>query len=114
MSNPIGFGASDFVEFTIAVLLAVFALIWNPSLRRHVARLSAKTVPSMLLLFALPIGLRLLLLPNHPVPVPQVYDEFSHLLTADTLLHFRLANPAHPLHQFFCFRAGNKHMPVYV
>lgn len=55
----------------------------------------------MLLLFALPIVLRLLLLPHHPVPAPEIYDEFSHLLLADTLLHGRLANPVHPLHQFF-------------
>ena len=41
------------------------------------------------------------MLPHHPVPSPDVYDEFGHLLVADTLLHFRLANPPHPLHQFF-------------
>jgi hypothetical protein len=55
----------------------------------------------MLLLAALPVVLRLVLLPRHPAPVPDIYDEFSHLLVADTLRHFRLANPAHPLHQFF-------------
>ena len=27
--------------------------------------------------------------------------QFSHLLVADTLLHFRLANPTHAMHQFF-------------
>jgi hypothetical protein len=43
----------------------------------------------------------LVLLPQHPVPVPNVSDEFSHLLAADTLRHFRLANPPHPQHQFF-------------
>ena len=55
----------------------------------------------MLVLFLIPIALRLLLLPHHPVPTPNVYDEFSHLLVADTLLHFRLANPPHPMHRFF-------------
>ena len=55
----------------------------------------------MALLFALPIGLRLILLPHHPVPTPQIYDEFAHLLVADTLSHFRLANAVHPLHRFF-------------
>ena len=55
----------------------------------------------MLLLAVLPIVLRLALLPHHPVPSPDVYDEFGHLLVADTLRHFRLANPPHPLHQFF-------------
>jgi hypothetical protein len=43
----------------------------------------------------------LILLPGHPMPSPDVYDEFSHLLVADTLRHFRLANPPHALPQFF-------------
>jgi hypothetical protein len=55
----------------------------------------------MLLLAVLPIALRLLLLPHFPIPSPAVADDFSYLLLSDTLLHFRLANPPHPLHQFF-------------
>jgi hypothetical protein len=55
----------------------------------------------MLILAALPIVLRLALLRHHPVPSPDVYDEFGHLLVADTLRHFRLANLAHPMHRFF-------------
>jgi hypothetical protein len=47
------------------------------------------------------VALRLLLLGHHPVPTPDVYDEFSHLLVADTLRHFRLTNPPHALRQFF-------------
>jgi hypothetical protein len=55
----------------------------------------------MLILAILPVALRLALLAQHPVPTPGIYDEFGHLLVADTLRHLRLANPAHPLHQFF-------------
>jgi hypothetical protein len=55
----------------------------------------------MLLLAAAPVALRLLLLAYHPVPTPDIYDEFGHLLVADTLRHFRLANPPHALPQFF-------------
>ncbi len=55
----------------------------------------------MALFAILPVALRLLLLPHHPVPSPDIYDEFGHLFVADTLRHFRLANPPHPLHQFF-------------
>ena len=55
----------------------------------------------MLALALAPVALRLLLLLNHPIPSPDVYDEFSHLLVADTLRHLRLANPPHSLPQFF-------------
>ena len=64
-------------------------------------RFSPKTVFCLPLLALLPIALRLALLPHHPAPTPDIYDEFSHLLVADTLLHFRLANPPHVLPQFF-------------
>lgn len=63
--------------------------------------LSARRKLCLFLLAALPVVLRLLLLPHHPVPAPDVYDEFGHLLVADTLRHFRLANPPHALSQFF-------------
>jgi hypothetical protein len=41
------------------------------------------------------------MLAQSPVPTPNGSDEFSHLLVADTLRQLRLANPTHPLHQFF-------------
>ncbi len=55
----------------------------------------------MLALAILPVALRLALLPNHPVPTPDIYDEFGHLFVADTLRHLRLANPSHPFSRFF-------------
>jgi len=55
----------------------------------------------MLVLAILPVAMRLALLPGHPIPSPDIYDEFAHLLVADTLRHFRLANPPHALPQFF-------------
>src|SRR5439155_24603578 len=101
LRNPIGFGASDFIELVFAVLLVLPALAWRPWIEPYAARLAQRTGWCMLTLAALPVVLRLLLLPQHPVPLPNVSDEFSHLLAADTLRHFRLANPPHPLHQFF-------------
>ncbi len=94
-------GASDLIELALAALLLVFALAWRPFIEPHAARLAQSTGWSMLLLAALPVALRLALLPRHPAPVPDIYDEFSHLLVADTLRHLRLANPAHAFHQFF-------------
>lgn len=55
----------------------------------------------MLILALLPIVLRLALLKNNPVPIPEIADDFSNLLLGDTLAHFRLANPPHPMSRFF-------------
>jgi len=99
--SSIGFGGADWLEFYFAVILVLAAFLWTRRLQLLATRLASSTGPAMIALFLLPIALRLLLMPRHPVPVPNVYDEFSHLLVADTLLHFRLANPAHPMSQFF-------------
>jgi hypothetical protein len=101
LENPIGFGASDFIELALAALLVLLSLVGRPWIEPRARRLAEATMWCMLLLAVLPVALRLALLPHHPVPSPHVYDEFGHLLAADTLLHFRLANPPHPLHQFF-------------
>jgi hypothetical protein len=100
LNNPIGFGASDFIEFALAAILVSLTLA-----RKHLAAaaqsLSASTVPCMCFLAVLPVALRLLLLPHSPSPVATGADDASFLLLADTLSHFRLANPVHPFHRFF-------------
>src|SRR5215831_17121821 len=101
LRNPIGFGASDFILLSLAAILVVLALVWRPYVEPCARMLAPRTGWCMLLLGAMPVALRLMLLPHHPVPTPAVSDEFSHLLVAETLRHFRLANPPHPLHQFF-------------
>jgi hypothetical protein len=76
-------------------------MVWRPRIEPRLRKLAGRTFWSMALLAALPVALRLLLLPHHPAPTPDVYDEFSHLLVAGTLRHFRLANPMLPMRQFF-------------
>jgi hypothetical protein len=95
------FVPADLIAIALAALFLALALAWRPRWESYAARLARRPVWSMLLLAALPVALRLALLPHHPAPVPDIYDEFSHLLVADTLRHFRLANPAHPFHRFF-------------
>jgi hypothetical protein len=101
VENPLGLSPIDFLEVALLAFMAAGFLVWNPRACRWLASFATQTKWCMALLFLLPIALRLLLLPHHPAPMPDVYDEFSHLLVADTLLHFRLANPPHPLHRFF-------------
>jgi len=96
-----GFGPADLLDLALAALLVLAALLWRPWIETYASRIAERTGWCMLLLAALPVALRLLLLGHHPVPTPDVSDEFSHLLAADTLRHFRLANPPHALPQFF-------------
>jgi hypothetical protein len=101
LHNSIGFGPADFIELALAAMLVLMALVWRPWIQPYALKLAERTGWSMLLLALLPVVLRLALLAHHPVPSPDVYDEFGHLLEADTLRHFRLANPPHSLPQFF-------------
>jgi hypothetical protein len=98
--SPLGFGLSDWIQLAAAALL-VALLLATSSLRAPVLRFGQRTGWCMLLLFALPIALRLALLVHSPAPVPSGADDFSYILLADTLRHFRLANPPHVLPQFF-------------
>ncbi len=83
------------LEFGLAALVVALALFARP------VRFADRTAWCMAILAVLPVALRLVLLHNHPVPLPDIYDEFGHLFVADTLRNFRMANPPHALPQFF-------------
>ncbi|MGA8026299.1 MAG: hypothetical protein WB992_04085 [Bryobacteraceae bacterium] len=100
LRNPIGFGAADFIIFAISALLVSAVLSW-PAVQPYAQRLAGRAAWCMLAVGMLPILLRLGLLIHNPVPAPSGSDDFGYLLLADTLAHFRLANPAHPMHRFF-------------
>ena len=90
----------DFIALAWAALLVLLVLAAagaEPAVRAF----ARQTRWSMLGLALLPIALRLAMLPQAPMPAPSTPDDFSFALAGDTLAHFRLANPPHPMHRFF-------------
>jgi hypothetical protein len=94
-----------------ALLIGIFGVVaksasprWRDlwqRFERGLSSLARRKTLSWVGLGALVLVVRAMLLPVWPIPTPSVYDEFSYILQADTFAHGRLANPAHPLWQFF-------------
>jgi len=70
---------------------------WFERLEAGFRTLARRRALSILIVGLSALAARAAILPILPVPVPEVDDEFSHLLLADTLLHGRLANPTPPM-----------------
>ncbi len=99
--HPLGFGMGDLVEISAVVVIGLVLLVWVAISIRSRPLVREDSRLWFVVFAALPVFLRLCLLARSPAPIPSGADDFSYILLADTLRHFRLSNPAHAFPEFF-------------
>src|SRR5262245_16141150 len=111
MTMPPGLGLATLAIILIAALALIVAARWLGPVEVALTRLARRRRLLVAAVFCLSLALSGAGTAIRR-PVPLAENEFSYLLAADTFARFRLANPAHPLREFF--QANHVlHEPVY-
>jgi hypothetical protein len=84
------------LAIALGFLLPRFGTRWYRTVESRLGAIARHPGKAILIAGALPMAIRVLLLPLFPIPKPYVHDEFSYLLMADTFAHGRVSNPVPP------------------
>lgn len=70
-------------------------------IERVASGIASRKATAIIIIVFVTLALRISLIPVFPVRPPGIQDEFSYQLAGETFAHGRLANPAHPMSQYF-------------